>query len=127
MFIKILKGDCEVVFMFAVMDFENEWKENQSYDKGVLLFMPTHKCFVKASMGTGDNLLKEDMEKGFNDYIYIEQLEFAGSGMQEVDGAQLMFNNEKEDYYKNLKHFCDDSISMLGFQKDCDYQVLQMV
>ena len=75
----------------------------------------------------GDNLSNEDLDAGYNDYIYIESFVFMGSEFVEQDGGQLLFNNQEDDYYTNLKHFCDESVAMLGFDSECDYKILQLI
>lgn len=113
--------------MFEVNDFEEKWKENQESRKGVLLYIPFHECFAHATIGTGDYLSQEDAEAGFDDSIYVEQLEFIRDSFVEVDSAQLLFKTKEEDYCKNLKHFCDDTMEVLGFKPECEYHVLQLV
>lgn len=89
-------------------DFEKLWKEMKSMDKGVLLWIPEEELFVSARFGTGDNLLREDIRNGYNDYIYIRTFLYNGDFI-EYDGGMVMFNNESgsdkyEDYYDNLEH-----------------------
>ena len=77
--------------------------------------------------GVGDNLLPEDIESGYNDYIYIEELEFEDPNtMNEVDGGQVLFNNEVEDYYSNLGHFIDISLDEMDM-KNQTYIILQLI
>lgn len=44
----------------------------------IYIYVPTFNQIVRISEGTGDNLLDEDIEAGYVDYIYYEQLEFEG-------------------------------------------------
>lgn len=37
--------------------------------KRVLLYFPVSKVFISAKFGTGENLLKEDIAREFDDYI----------------------------------------------------------
>lgn len=111
--------------MFTVSDFEKEWKDNKSCDKGVVIFVPGENIFVCANMGTGDNLLSEDIAAGYDDYIYVESYEFNCGSFEEVDGSELLFNTKKDDYYDNLAHFCEAALDSLGILKT-DYAILQM-
>ena len=47
--------------------------------------------------------------------------------MVELDTAQLDFSSEREDYYLNLNHFCEESIEMLGNSSEEEYWILQMI
>ena len=47
------------------------------------------KQIVRIAEGTGDNLLPEDQDQGYVDYIYYEQYELS-QDMPEVDGGQVM-------------------------------------
>lgn len=89
--------------------FKKKWIENPSDEKGVLLYLPVSEVFISAKFGTGENLLKEDITRGFDDYIYVRKLIFDEDEMVELDTAQLDFSSEREDYYLNLNHFCEES------------------
>ena len=107
--------------------FKKKWIENPSYEKGVLLYLPVSEVFISAKFGTGENLLKEDITRGFDDYIYVRKLIFDEDEMVELDTAQLDFNSEREDYYLNLNHFCEESIEMIGNSSEEEYWILQMI
>lgn len=107
--------------------FKKKWIENTSDEKGILLYFPVSKIFISAKFGTGENLLKEDIARGFDDYIYVRKLIFDEDGMVEVDTAQLDFNSGKEDYYLNLTRFCEKAIEMIGNSLEEEYWILQMI
>lgn len=107
--------------------FKKKWIENTSDEKGVLLYFPVSKVFISAKFGTGENLLKEDIAREFDDYIYVRKLIFDGDEMVELDTAQLDFNSEKEDYYFNLIHFCEEAIEMIGNSSEEEFWILQMI
>ena len=49
--------------------------------------------FIKISEGTGDNLLREDIEEGYVDYMMIDGYSFNGDELEEnyeIDGGQAM-------------------------------------
>ena len=113
--------------MKTVKDFQKEWKKSKSNEKGVLLFIPQTGVFVMAKFGIGDNLLPEDVESGYNDYIYIEGLEFEDPDMMnEIGGGQVLFNNEEEDYYNNLSHFIEVSLEEMDMTGQ-EYIILQLI
>ena len=107
--------------------FKKKWIENMSDEKGVLLYFPVSKVFISAKFGTGENLLKEDIAREFDDYIYVRKLIFDGDEMVELDTAQLDFNSGKEDYYFNLIHFCEEAIEMIGNSSEEEFWILQMI
>ena len=107
--------------------FKKKWIENSSDEKGILLYLPASEIFISAKFGTGENLLKEDIARGFDDYIYVRKLIFDEDGMVEVNTAQLDFNSGTEDYYLNLIHFCEESIEMIGNSSEEEYWILQMI
>ena len=72
-------------------------------------------------------VLKEDITRGFDDYIYVRKLIFDEDEMVELDTAQLDFSSEREDYYLNLNHFCEESIEMIGNSSEEEYWILQMI
>lgn len=110
----------------TIEKFNKRWAENTSDEKGILIYLPASETFISAKFGTGENLLKEDIEKGYDDYIYIRQLIFDNTEMIELDSAQLDFNSETEDFYFNLKHFCEESLEMIGVSFEEEYLILQM-
>lgn len=72
--------------------------------RALMLFIPSTKelLWVKPT-DTGDNLLDEDIEAGYNDYIYCTHQFFdpIDEGYCEVtdeDAPMLYFNNSKKNY-----------------------------
>ena len=71
--------------------FKKKWIENPSDEKGVLLYLPVSEVFISAKFGTGENLLKEDITRGFDDYIY-------GGGVCLIEWADLIREILPEDF-----------------------------
>lgn len=110
-----------------ISDFQEEWLKNNSNEKGVLIWVNDIQKFVTAKFGTGVNLLDEDMTAGYDDYIYIEILEYGiPDELKEIDGAQLLFNTAEKDYYTNLKSFCLDALEMVSLDES-DYTILMII
>ena len=62
--------------------------------------------FVIISEGEGCNLLPEDIDAGYVDYIYIEGLTFNGSPeFDTADGGEFLL----EEYYED-KFSCDEDV-----------------
>ncbi len=55
----------------------------------LFVFVPEMGQIVRIAEGTGDNLLQEDEEDGYVDYIYYEQHGLS-DGMPVVDGGQVL-------------------------------------
>ena len=53
------------------------------------IFVPEFRQIVRIAEGTGDNLLYEDRDAGYVDYIYYEQHALE-TNLPEVDGGQIM-------------------------------------
>lgn len=51
-------------------------------------YVPQVGLILRVAEGTGDNLLREDRELGYVDYIYYELYE-VGYGFDEVDGGMI--------------------------------------
>ena len=65
--------------------------------------------FIRIAEGNGSNLLTEDEELGFVDYIMVDFIEYDGYEFTETDGIQVMLTelyqtqfNTKEDVVKHL-------------------------
>ena len=57
----------------------------------------------------------------------MRKLIFDEDEMVELDTAQLDFSSEREDYYLNLNHFCEESIEMIRNSSEEEYWILQMI
>lgn len=77
----------------------------------VFIFVPAAKQIVRISEGTGDNLLDEDREQGYVDYIYYEQYDLDAE-MPEVDGGQILLDQFVQDKYERLADCIPDVLDM---------------
>lgn len=55
----------------------------------IFIFVPEAGQIIKISEGSGDNLLQEDMDEGYVDYIYYEQYGL-DVDLREVDGGMVL-------------------------------------
>lgn len=76
---------------------------------GLLLFDKEDKQFIRISYGTGDNLTDEDIEEGYDDYLYISIDEFDDAWEEEIDGGQMLLKIETEwnGHYNICQHIKD--------------------
>lgn len=73
-------------------------KEPEGYED-LFLFVPEMRQVIRISEGTGDNLLRDDREKGYVDYIYYDQHE-PGMDMPVTEGGQVLLEGMFRDMFK---------------------------
>lgn len=83
--------------------------------------------FIKINEGTGDNLLPEDEEEGYVDYIMVDGAEYNGYELVEsydsCEGGQAMLT----EMYQEMFDSAEDVIAYLidcGWIPDVDYTIL---
>lgn len=71
--------------------------------KTMFVYFPKFKEFLYATEGTGDNLLSEDIDEGYVDYVYIESYKYSGDNgdLEETDGGQMLMKDLFVDVYAN--------------------------
>lgn len=94
-------------------------KKPEGYDD-LFVFVPEMKQIIRIAEGSGDNLLPEDIEDGYVDYIYYEQYELS-TDMPEVDGGQILLEEMLRDKYKCMADCIQDVLSMAygSYMVDC--------
>ena len=65
------------------------------------LYVPDRNQLVYVSEGTGDNLLPEDADEGFVDYVNYQLYDLDG-GIGETDGGMVMFRHLVQDRFDCL-------------------------
>ena len=85
-------------------------KKPEGYDD-LFIYVPEKRQIVRIAEGTDDNLLPEDTEDGYVDYIYYEQYEL-GTDMPEVDGGQLLLEEMLRDKYRCMADCIRDVLDM---------------
>ena len=77
-----------------------------NYDD-ILGFFPDKGIIIRVSEGTGDNLLEEDIEEGYKDYILYEVFDvndfFTQEQIDSCDGGMIMYEELVRDKFRNLK------------------------
>lgn len=67
----------------------------------VKVYIPQLDTILLACEGTGDNLLKEDFDEGYVDYVYIETQEFNGWRFEDdSDGGMMLMTEYFADVYE---------------------------
>lgn len=70
-----------------------------------------HTVLQGSSAGSGDNLLQEDIENGYVDYIYYDQYEL-GADVTEMDGGQILLEEMLKDKYRCMEECIPDVLEM---------------
>lgn len=62
--------------------------------------------FIRINEGTGDNLLREDIDEGYVDYIMVDGLEYDGYELFEsydaVEGGQVLLTEMYQDMFETV-------------------------
>jgi hypothetical protein len=88
------------------------------------IYVPEMKQIVRISEGTGDNLLDEDIEAGYVDYIYYEQYEL-GPDIRETDGGQVMLEKLFREQFTCTKDAIPNVLDMAYGDESIKYIVLE--
>lgn len=90
----------------------------------IWFYVPANNQLVYLQEGSGDNLLKEDLDNGYKDYVDITAYELADGTPEETDGGQLMFEYMVQGHYKCL---ADSIPDVLDFLYDSPYLEAQIL
>ena len=111
----------EINAIYMTKEFQNVIAGNSE----IVVYIPGAKEFLLINFTRGKNLLPEDIESGMNDSAYIRVLSVNEDNcVFESDGAEMVFNDEKSDYYTNLKHLCTECMKMTGYSAGLSYVIM---
>lgn len=96
--------------------------ENRYED--LYIFVPAMKQIIRIAEGTGDNLLPEDIEEGYVDYIYYEQYELS-QDFPEIDGGQVLLEEMFRNKFGCTEDAVEDVLSMAYGNYKTDYVILK--
>ena len=67
----------------------------------MFVYVPELQVFLMAEEGSGDNLLREDIENGYVDYVYIETYVYSGvhGDLTEYEGGMKMLTKPFVEVY----------------------------
>lgn len=95
---------------------ETIWKEPcsrqrpEGYDD-LFLYVPEMYQIIRIAEGTGDNLLEEDIDAGYVDYIYYDQY-MLDANMPNVDGGMVLLDGMLREKYSCLADCIPDVLAM---------------
>ena len=108
----------EINAIYMTKEFQNVIAGNRE----IVVYIPRAKEFLLINFTRGKNLLPEDIESGMNDSAYIRVLSVNEYNcIFESEGAEMVFNDEKSDYYTNVKHLCTECMKMAGYFAGLNY------
>ena len=94
----------------AIWTEDSLGKKPSEYDE-LFIYVPEVRQIIRIAEGSGDNLLPEDIEDGYVDYIYYEQYGL-GPDMPEVDGGQILLERLLRDRYHCMADCIPDVLDM---------------
>ena len=94
----------------SIKDENCSGKAHQRYSD-IFIFIPEKRQVIRIAEGSGDNLLTEDIENGYVDYIYYAQHELSVD-MPEVDGGMVLLKEPLRDKYQCMVDCIPDVLDM---------------
>lgn len=108
----------EINTIYMTKEFQNVIAGNRE----IVVYIPTAKEFLLINFTRGENLLPEDIESEMTDSAYIRVLSINEDNcIFESEAAEMVFNDEKSDYYTNVKHLCTECMKMAGYFAGLNY------
>lgn len=89
----------------------------------IFIFIPEKRQVVRIAEGSGDNLLAEDIEDGYVDYIYYAQ-HGLDADMPEVDGGILLLEEPLRVRYRCMADCIPDVLEMAYGSRTVSYLIL---
>lgn len=89
----------------------------------IFVYVPSMKQILRISEGSGDNLLDEDIDAGYVDYIYYEQHALT-IDFPEVDGGQIMLTELFQEKYDSTKACIPDVLDVAYGDENIPYAIL---
>ena len=90
----------------------------------IFIFVPEAGQIVKISEGSGDNLLQEDMDEGYVDYIYYEQYGMEVD-IREVDGGMVLLTEPFQEKFTRTEDAIPHVLDMAYGSDSIKYIVLK--
>lgn len=89
----------------------------------IFVYIPDFRQIVRIAEGTGDNLLAEDRDEGYVDYIYYDQHEL-DIDLPNVDGGQIMLKELFRDKFKTILECIPMVLDRAYGDADLEYMLL---
>lgn len=89
----------------------------------VVAEVPEFGAFVRVSEGTGDNLLPEDIKRGFEDYVYYDILDEMDGEV--VDGGIVLLRRPLREAYGRIEDCIPDVLAIHYGKRDAAWSVVR--
>lgn len=95
-------------------------------DEALVIFVPSKGELIKIEVGTGDNLLKEDRDNGYVDYLNYDRYSPADLGItdENIDGGMFMLLQPASAKYYSLIDAVPDILDEAYSERDLSFIVL---
>ncbi len=114
--------NANMVSKINTIHMTKEFEDVIAGNKEIVVYIPRAKEFLLISFTRGENLLVEDIEVEMTDSAYIRVLSINEDNcIFESEAAEMVFNDEKSDYYTNVKHLCTECMKMAGYFAGLNY------
>lgn len=90
----------------------------------IYIYVPDAREIIRIAEGDGTNLLEEDIQNGYADYIYYEQHELSVD-LPEVDGGQVMLTKPFHDCFSSMEECIPRVLDMAYGVDSIPYVVLK--
>lgn len=90
----------------------------------IYIYVPDTQQIIKISEGSGDNLLDEDIEAGYVDYIYYEQY-VMDPHMRETDGGMIMLHELFQELFTRTEDAIPNVLDMAYSNDSLEFIVLK--
>ena len=90
----------------------------------IFIYVPDAHQILRISEGAGDNLLEEDIDAGYVDYIYYDQHELS-IDLPEVDGGMVLLTEPFQEKFKSTEDAIPHVLGMAYGQPELSYIVLK--
>lgn len=89
----------------------------------IYIFVPAFREIIRIAEGNGMNLLPEDIDDGYVDYIYYDRHQLS-IDLPEVDGGQIMLEMPFQDRFKAMEE-CIPNVLDMAYGEQVPFVVLK--
>ena len=120
--------NANMVSKINTIHMTKEFEDVIAGNKEIIVYIPRAKEFLLISFTRGENPLAEDIEVGITDSAYIRVLSINEDNcIFESEAAEMVFDDEKSDYYTNVRHLCTECMKIAGYFAGLNYVVMGIV
>lgn len=91
---------------------------------GILIAPKDYEVLIGINEGTGDNLLKEDIEEGYVDYLNYYVYTVEDGVIEEDDGGMIMYKKPLTEIHESMKCFVPDVLRDVFDDEYLEYEII---